>query len=150
MASIIPFGQPILVGHHSEQRDRNYRDRIHNTFGKAFAEQDKAAYYHSKAENARETAEGQKYSNPIYLGKKIRECEKYIRLFERRLKGKLYRHSPEKQISEKARTFYNEKIIEQQEKLEYYRKCLKQIRPDSSGEATISTKKAKRKSNGIR
>ena len=25
MASIIPFGQPILVGHYSEKRDRNYR-----------------------------------------------------------------------------------------------------------------------------
>lgn len=36
MASVIPFGQPILVGHHSEKRDRNYRGKIHNTFGKAF------------------------------------------------------------------------------------------------------------------
>ncbi len=31
MASVIPFGQPILVGHHSEKRDRNYRRRIDNT-----------------------------------------------------------------------------------------------------------------------
>ncbi|MCC3151437.1 DUF3560 domain-containing protein, partial [Bifidobacterium bifidum] len=37
MAEAIPFGQPILVGHHSEKRDRNYRGKIHNTFGKAFA-----------------------------------------------------------------------------------------------------------------
>jgi hypothetical protein len=42
MASVIPFGQPILVGHYSERRDRNYRARIHSTFGKAFA-LDKAA-----------------------------------------------------------------------------------------------------------
>jgi vacuolar-type H+-ATPase subunit I/STV1 len=42
MASAIPFGQPILRGHHSERRDRNYRARIHNTFGKAFALQDQA------------------------------------------------------------------------------------------------------------
>ncbi|MEE8059026.1 MAG: DUF3560 domain-containing protein [Pseudomonadales bacterium] len=34
MAPVIPFGQPILVGHHSEHRDRRYRDRIHNTFVK--------------------------------------------------------------------------------------------------------------------
>src|SRR5713226_1456384 len=27
MASVIPFGQPILVGHHSEKRDRRYRER---------------------------------------------------------------------------------------------------------------------------
>jgi hypothetical protein len=42
MAEVIPFGQPILVGHHSEKRDRNYRERIHNTFGKAFGEMDYA------------------------------------------------------------------------------------------------------------
>jgi hypothetical protein len=36
MAEAIPFGQPILVGHHSEKRDRNYRGRIHSTFGRAF------------------------------------------------------------------------------------------------------------------
>ncbi|MFJ7315471.1 DUF3560 domain-containing protein [Pseudomonas sp. NPDC098747] len=35
MASVIPFGQSILVGHHSERRDRNYRGKIDTTFGKA-------------------------------------------------------------------------------------------------------------------
>lgn len=49
MADAIPFGQPILVGHHSEKRDRNYRNRIHNTYGKAFALQDKAKHYEQKA-----------------------------------------------------------------------------------------------------
>ncbi|RTE56211.1 DUF3560 domain-containing protein [Xanthomonas citri pv. eucalyptorum] len=49
MAGVIPFGQPILVGHHSESRDRNYRERIHKTFGKAFAEMDNAKHYASKA-----------------------------------------------------------------------------------------------------
>lgn len=49
MASVIPFGQPILVGHHSEKRDRNYRNRIHNKFGKAFEEGNKASHYAEKA-----------------------------------------------------------------------------------------------------
>lgn len=49
MAQAIPFGQPILVGHHSETRDRNYRDRIHTTYRKAFALQDKAKHYEQKA-----------------------------------------------------------------------------------------------------
>lgn len=43
MASAIPSGQPILVGHHSEGRDRRYRARVHATFGKAFALHDQAA-----------------------------------------------------------------------------------------------------------
>ncbi|MBB6271835.1 putative DNA binding CopG/RHH family protein [Pedobacter cryoconitis] len=50
MASAIPFGQPILVGHHSERSDRRYRDKIHNTYGKAFEAIDKAKYYEDKAE----------------------------------------------------------------------------------------------------
>lgn len=49
MASAIPFGQPILVGHYSEHRDRNYRSKIHNTFGKAFEAMDKAKHYEQKA-----------------------------------------------------------------------------------------------------
>ena len=49
MASAIPLGQPILVGHHSEKRDRNYRDKIHNTFGKAFEAMAKAKHYEQKA-----------------------------------------------------------------------------------------------------
>jgi hypothetical protein len=35
MAECIPMGQPILIGHHSEKRDRNYRQRIHNKMDKA-------------------------------------------------------------------------------------------------------------------
>jgi len=31
----IPFGQPILVGHHSEKRDRNYRAKIGRTWDRA-------------------------------------------------------------------------------------------------------------------
>lgn len=35
MGSIIPFGQPVLVGHHSEGRDRRYRARIGAKMDKA-------------------------------------------------------------------------------------------------------------------
>lgn len=49
MASVIPFGQPILVGHHSEGRDRRYRDRIGRKFDQALEFHKKAEYYRSKA-----------------------------------------------------------------------------------------------------
>lgn len=52
MASVIPFGQPIMIGHHSEGRDRNYRGRIEGKFRKGFAELDKAEYYQRRAEAA--------------------------------------------------------------------------------------------------
>ena len=49
-ASMIPFGQPILVGHHSEKRDRNYRQGIENGYRKSFEADKKADYYQSKAD----------------------------------------------------------------------------------------------------
>jgi len=45
MADVIPMGQPILVGHYSEKRDRNYRDRIWSKFEKAGELEEKAKYY---------------------------------------------------------------------------------------------------------
>lgn len=38
MASVIPFGQPILIGHHSERGDRRYRARISSAFDRAAAD----------------------------------------------------------------------------------------------------------------
>lgn len=42
MASVIPFGQPILVGHHSEGRDRRYREKIRNKMDKGIQTQREA------------------------------------------------------------------------------------------------------------
>ncbi|WP_232431335.1 DUF3560 domain-containing protein [Cupriavidus sp. UYPR2.512] len=50
MASVIPFGQPILTGHHSEGRDRRYRARVHATFGRAFELHDTANALDRRAE----------------------------------------------------------------------------------------------------
>lgn len=47
----IPFGQPILVGHHSERADRSYRARSVATMERGFAEMEKADHYASKAES---------------------------------------------------------------------------------------------------
>ncbi|MEE9394830.1 MAG: DUF3560 domain-containing protein [Planctomycetota bacterium] len=41
-ADMIPMGQPILVGHHSERRHRRDLDRIHRGFDKALEERGKA------------------------------------------------------------------------------------------------------------
>lgn len=49
MAAQIPFGQPILVGHHSEGRDRRFRAKIHNTMNKSVQALDKSEYYAEKA-----------------------------------------------------------------------------------------------------
>jgi len=50
MADVIPFGQPILVGHHSEKSDRSYRGRIDNQYKKSFELSNKADYLEARAE----------------------------------------------------------------------------------------------------
>jgi len=52
MGSVIPFGQPILVGHHSEKSDRNFRDRIHRKQGKSIEATDKANYWEDRVRSA--------------------------------------------------------------------------------------------------
>jgi Domain of unknown function (DUF3560) len=46
---MIPLGQPILVGHHSEKRHRKDLTRIDEHFGKAKEHHDKAEYFRRRA-----------------------------------------------------------------------------------------------------
>ena len=48
----IPFGQPILVGHHSEKRHRRDIERMHRYTDKSIEEYKKAKYYERRAESA--------------------------------------------------------------------------------------------------
>ena len=50
IASYIPFGQPILVGHHSERHHRADLKRIDNGYRKAFEESDRAKELERRAE----------------------------------------------------------------------------------------------------
>lgn len=52
MASVIPMGQPIMVGHHSEKADRRYREKIWNTMGKSVALSKEAADLEARADAA--------------------------------------------------------------------------------------------------
>jgi vacuolar-type H+-ATPase subunit I/STV1 len=49
MSDCIPFGQPILIGHHSEGRDRRFRARITKGYERASVLEEKAQYYAHKA-----------------------------------------------------------------------------------------------------
>lgn len=44
----IPLGQPILVGHHSEKRSRQDRDKIDASIKKSVEKQEQAKYYEEK------------------------------------------------------------------------------------------------------
>ena len=57
MVDAIPFGQPILVGHYSEGRDRRYRDRAWNTMGRGVEHGRKAEEMNRRADNIEAQAE---------------------------------------------------------------------------------------------
>jgi hypothetical protein len=85
MAEAIPFGQPIMIGHHSEKSDRNYRNKIHNKFGKAFETLDKSKYYEEKA-NAAENNNAISSDDPDAIQKlkiKIENAEKFQTLMKK-------------------------------------------------------------------
>lgn len=50
MLDAIPLGQPILVGHHSEKRDRRYRERAVNKIGQGFEHGKMAEHHESRAD----------------------------------------------------------------------------------------------------
>jgi hypothetical protein len=78
-AEAIPFGQPVLVGHHSEKRDRNYRARIHAGMDRGVAELRKAEGHESKARGLAAALDRSIYSDdpdaPDRLREKIEQLE---------------------------------------------------------------------------
>lgn len=60
-ADMIPLGQPILVGHHSEGRHRRDLERIDARFRKGYEHRQKAAEFESRAANIERAAAGSIY-----------------------------------------------------------------------------------------
>lgn len=66
-ATGIPFGQPILVGHHSERRHRRTIEKADNAMRKSIEESDKAEAYSQRAEYWERMAEKIDLSMPESL-----------------------------------------------------------------------------------
>jgi hypothetical protein len=86
MGEAIPFGQPILVGHHSEGRDRRYRDRMNRTYDRAFTGMNEAEELGRRAESAQAT-QSYRESVPTTL-RRIEKLEAEERTWQRVLDGK--------------------------------------------------------------
>lgn len=85
IADGIPFGQPILVGHHSERRHRRDLDRIHNLHGRGFEEGRKADHYAQRADAA-ENFQRYRENLPTTL-RRIDKLERELRGVQRELDG---------------------------------------------------------------
>lgn len=79
----IPFGQPILVGHHSQRRHEKALERSHLHADKACEEMDKQENWKNRAERNDKLLEKMQ-TDPLYMSHKINEAEKDIRLWTKR------------------------------------------------------------------
>lgn len=80
MFDVIPFGQPVLVGHYSEKTDRNYRDRAWNKRMKGVEEHQIAEKYADRADRYRQKAEGE---SPGLIYRRIQKLEADKRKMQR-------------------------------------------------------------------
>jgi hypothetical protein len=73
IANMIPFGQPILVGHHSEGRARRDQDRISSGMRSGIDHADKAADFHRRADGIEAAAAHAIYSDDLDAVQRLRE-----------------------------------------------------------------------------
>lgn len=83
ITDMIPMGQPILVGHHSERRHRNALDRAHRNMSAGFADQREAEELGRRAEVAARNAQGK--VDVGALQRRIKKHEADLRRIEREL-----------------------------------------------------------------
>lgn len=72
LAGLIPFGQPVLVGHHSEGRHRRDLDRIHSAYGQEIENRAKAAEFRRRADGIERQAERAVYSDDPDAAERLR------------------------------------------------------------------------------
>lgn len=90
IASHIPFGQPILVGHHSEGRARRDAERIGNGMSRAVRLWDQSAYWQDRARGALQHARYK--ARPDVRARRIRGLESERRgLASRRDRAETFR-----------------------------------------------------------
>ena len=120
-----------------------YRERLYNRFDHGMDEYRKSEEYKNRAEKARETANGDKYKNPVYLSNRItetkadlracfRNAEKYEKAIEQIGAGEKYmgeygtteipREKVEKWLSETI-----ERIEDLTDKLAFLQNCVDEI-----------------------
>lgn len=120
MTQCIPMGQPILVGHHSEKRHRALLNRSDNAMRRGVEAGKKAEHYGRRAEAARDTADGSKFSDPRYLGNRIAEAQ----VEERDILRRLEKYAGPDKIGEEHdvyRTRMAEVLARVRERIEFHR-----------------------------
>ena len=82
----IPYGQPVLIGHHSESCHQNYIKKIDRNTRKAIEEKDKARHHKSRASGI-EYRLDREVNDKAFIARRIHENEAFLRRLERNESG---------------------------------------------------------------
>jgi len=125
ISNMIPLGQPVLIGHHSEARHRRDIKKLDNAIRNGIIEDDKAAYYQQKAASV--GTGGISSDDPeavVKLKKKITGAEHCQEMMK----------SANKIIRQKPKNFLTDEKMAELEKLGYTPKqSAKLFEPDFLG-----------------
>lgn len=88
--NMIPLGQPILVGHHSEKAHRNHLNRLENRERRGWEEHDKAKHYEESAERIIDNIENDRVISSDDPDAIEKLQAKIVKLEEERTKYKEY------------------------------------------------------------
>jgi hypothetical protein len=121
---IIPLGQPILIGHHSEGRHRRDLARAGRYFEKA-REEDKAAAYHKQRAGASASFERRTFKMATAL-RRIQRLEADFRRYHRELDQQELRkkYDRSEKISRKSLEYCEKQMDAVQEQLDYWKKVV--------------------------
>jgi hypothetical protein len=118
IADFIPFGQPILVGHHSEKRARRDQERIDSGMRRTIDEQEKAAYWQRRAERA--VANAAYKERPDVIHRRIQGLEADERKFQREVTATHTSHYF-REVSEDSRRWAQRWLDHTRMRLDYER-----------------------------
>ena len=110
-ATGIPFGQPIIVGHHSERKHRRVLEKADNAMRKSIEESKKADQYENRA------AYWERKANTINLS--MPESLEYFefKLEEAKKKHKYLKDNPDKRAHSYSLTYANKEVKELEKNL---------------------------------
>ncbi|PMD95504.1 hypothetical protein BWI97_14205 [Siphonobacter sp. BAB-5405] len=86
MLRVIPMGQPILVGHHSERGHRRLIQKSDDAMRRGVQGEKKADYYDQRAVSAQITADASQLKDKGYLMRRIKENQKTINTYQKKWK----------------------------------------------------------------
>jgi len=125
IGDMIPMGQPVLVGHHSEGRHRAAIKRMDTNMSKGVEASKLAGELEHRAAAAGSNLE--RYNNPAFLARRIKDCETEIRKMRRNVEK-----------NPQYADHYAPYIAQEQSKLDYCNERMEALGGVSFGPGNVS------------